>query len=691
MIATLARVRSSHALTWFLSRPQLLLTLAVLATLGPALTKPFNVDDPLFLWAARHIVRHPFNPYGFEVNWYGWAMPMWEVTKNPPLACYFLAIAGLVLGWSEVALHAACLLPAIAVILGTYRLARRWCQRPLLAAFLTLFTPVYLVSASTVMCDVLMLAFLVWAVVLWIEGLETDRPLYLAGAGVLIGLAALSKYFGMCLVPLLLIYGLSHGLGIRRPLRRWLGFLLIPIAMLAAYQRATHGLYGKGLVFDAGAYALTERGLATSALIPSLLNGLAFTGGCFAVATLVMWWTWRPRALAAFVALGTLSVFLVFRDQPLVPPGGATGRFLQVQLWLWAVGGVSVLAMAVEDARRRRDAVSGLLLLWIVGTFAFTVFVNWTVNGRSMLPMAPAVGILLARRLDQQASFLGGPVRRWGMNVSLVAGAVIAVAVSRGDFLLARAVRESARRTYDLVRAKDAKLWFGGHWGFQYYLARLGPKAQAVVNGQLEAKDGDLLANPTNNANIQAPSPGQFDSVEELSVQGPQWLTTLNGQVGAGFYVSSWGPLPFSFAEVPPETVTIYHLTTSADITLVTADRADLDCAAPAEIEGFRCGFADPAHRLKIPDQKRLQPVMTRGRHMYLIPGLFVEPAISARYQSEPPDKPRDQLKRFTAVCRIRVAGRLTGVRTRWSPDGAWTDPDDIDVGVLSDCTIIDD
>ena len=177
-----------------------------------------------------------------------------------------------------------------------------------------------------------------------------------------------------------------------------MGFLLIPLGVLAAYQWATHALYGKGLVFDAGAYALTERGLSWSAIIPSVLNGLAFTGGCFAVATFLMWWLWRPRALAAFVVLGALSVFLVFKDQPLVSPGGASGRFLQVQLWLWVVGGISILAMAVEDARRRRDAVSGLLLLWIVGTFAFTVFVNWTVNGRSILPMAPAVGILLARR-----------------------------------------------------------------------------------------------------------------------------------------------------------------------------------------------------------------------------------------------------------------------------------------------------
>jgi len=677
---------SRKALAWLLARPQLVLILAVLAALAPFLTKPFNIDDPLFLWAARQIQHHPLDPYGFEVNWYGFPMHMWEVTKNPPLACYFLALAAAALGWSEVALHAACLLPAVAVILGTYRLALRWCRQPLLATGLTLFTPVYLVSATAVMCDVLMLAFMVWAVVLWMDGLENDDSRRLAGSAVLIALATLSKYFGAALIPLLFI----HGLMARRRLGRWAGFFLIPLAVVAAYQWATHTLYGKGLVFDAGAYAITERGLSWSAMVPTLLNGLVFTGGCFAVATCVMCWLWRPAALVAFVFVASLGVVLVFKGQTLVPPGGGAGRFLEAQLFFWALGGTSVLAMAGADAWRRRDAVSGLLLLWIVGTFAFTVFVNWTINGRSILPMAPAVGILLARRLDQ-TGFADRPSRHWGMTASLLAGAVVAFCVTRGDFLMAKAARESARQAYAKLTAKDGTLWFGGHWGFQYYLAGMGPRAQAVVNGKLEAGPGDLLANPVNNANTQAPSNSQFNSVEELSVQGPEWVTTLNGQVGAGFYVSSWGPLPFSFVEVPPERVNIYHLVSGADITLVTADRADLDCASPESIEGFRCGFADETTRLETPEQKRLQPVYTRSHRLLLVPGVFVEPAIGARYQAEVPSKPRDQLKRFTADCHLRVLGKLAGVRTRWAVGGTWTDRQDIEVGVISDCAILND
>src|SRR5438105_3198072 len=126
------------------AHPNWTLTLLVAAALIPFLAKPFNMDDPLFIWAARHIQTHPLNPYGFEINWFGTLTPMWEATKNPPLACYYLAIAGAVVGWSEVALRSAMLLPALPVILGTHRLARQVCRHPLFAACVSLATPAFL-------------------------------------------------------------------------------------------------------------------------------------------------------------------------------------------------------------------------------------------------------------------------------------------------------------------------------------------------------------------------------------------------------------------------------------------------------------------------------------------------------------------------------------------------------------------
>src|ERR1700730_11506065 len=87
--------------------PALVLSLACVACLAPFAGKAFHIDDPLFVWTAQHIREQPRDFYGFSVNCYFWSMPMSEVTKTPPLACYFLALAGALFGWSEVSLHIA--------------------------------------------------------------------------------------------------------------------------------------------------------------------------------------------------------------------------------------------------------------------------------------------------------------------------------------------------------------------------------------------------------------------------------------------------------------------------------------------------------------------------------------------------------------------------------------------------------
>ena len=125
-----------------------------------------------------------------------------------------------------------------------------------------------------------------------------------------------------------------------------------------------------------------------------------------------------------------------------------------------------------------------------------------------------------------------------------------------------------------------------------------------------------------------------------------------------------------------------------ADITLVTSDRTDLDCVAANGIQGFHCGFSTEIKEWQADEQIKLKPYYTLDRHLYLIPGLFLEPAILKRYQSELPNKPREQLRRFTAHCQIKVVGKLAGARTRWVANSAWSNPEDIEVGTISGCKI---
>ena len=128
--------------------------------------------------------------------------------------------------------------------------------------------------------------------------------------------------------------------------------------------------------------------------------------------------------------------------------------------------------------------------------------------------------------------------------------------------------------------------------------------------------------------------------------------------------------------------------TVNGDLTLVTADRNELECAAANSVQTYQCGFVDDKQARTIDEKVKLRPYMTVDRQLYLIAGLFLEPAVQQRFNTEPPNKPRSELKRFTAKCKIKIVGELDGVKLRWQTDGAWEAPKKFPVATVSGCAI---
>jgi hypothetical protein len=213
-----------------------------------------------------------------------------------------------------------------------------------------------------------------------------------------------------------------------------------------------------------------------------------------------------------------------------------------------------LLALTITDVCRRRDAGSWLLTLWVLGTFLFSAMLNWTINGRSILPMAPAVGILIVRRMEQKG-WTGWKTWPRGVFVCLASGAILVLMVTRADFLFAKAVRDSAQQTYVKFGRVSVRFWFQGHWGFQYYMESLGASPLDEMHTVLKRKD--TIATPVNNTNFLPLKPELAVLRELITVPGPRFLTTMKGEVGSGFYASLRGPLPFAFGFAPPEVVVV--------------------------------------------------------------------------------------------------------------------------------------
>jgi hypothetical protein len=503
----------------------------------------------LFVWSAQWIQRHPTDFYGGEVNWWVSAVPMWVANWNPPLLAYLFAGVAALFGWSEAVLHLTGLLIAFAAGAGIYALAQKWCGRPLLATVIALLTPAFLVSASTLMCDVLMLAVWIWALVLWERALAGGpaRRLFLA-AGTLAGLAVLTKYSAVTLLPLLPLLSLLR----TRRAGWWLLGLAVPLLMVAGYEWLTYEMYGRGLMSLSSYHARTFRPGFPGGWRAKGVIGLAFAGGSLLPVLLFAPRLWRPKLLLAgglLIAAGALGLFLFWDSLGLSAESARLKQWGYVaQVALLAAGGVHLLLLTAAEARCGRSLVSLMLLVWIAGVLFFAISVNWLINARSFLPLAPAAAILLVRRLEAMHGARAGGV---GDLWPLIPSAVVAVSLVYSDTQAADAERRAAKQIVTRYEAEGHQIWFAGHGAFQYYMQQTGGRPMDATSSELEP--GDLAVMPMVTYGITGLPAGSVGWLGFVSAKPAGWLnlagSTPHG--AAGFYGANWGPVPFALGGMP--------------------------------------------------------------------------------------------------------------------------------------------
>jgi len=530
-----------------------LLTAVTLACLLPFLGKAFHMDDPLFIWAARHIQSHPLDFYGFNVDWSYQEQPMAREMQNPPLAAYYLAVVGSALGWSERALHLGFLLPAIAFVLGTYCLARRLCSHPFAAALSVVAMPVFLLSSTSVMCDTMMAALWVWTVHFWLAGLDPERPSRLWLAAALLAACSLTKYFGVALIPLLSVYS-----ALQQPQTwRWLKYFALPVLILAGYQWMTARLYGQGLLWNAATYVTTLR--VEDGWGSKLLETLAFCGGCtfIGLAALPLLWGRKGVIVGVFSAgvLGCLMIVMKQLGVFSVSEGGHVKWLFLAQMALFIVGGLIVLTLAISDAMRHRTPASVLLALWLAGGLVFIGAVNWTVSGRNLLPLAPAVALLVIRHLESSPGSERPDRFRhwwWPLGISLA----VALMVARADWHWANSERTIAGTMKDQLASRCDSIAFEGHWGFHYYMEQMG--AKPLARTPLHLNHNVAIVLPMGNTCLFDLPSNLVEPLAKVDVTSSKWISIQSIPDGAGYYSDEWGPAPFIFGPATEESYWVF-------------------------------------------------------------------------------------------------------------------------------------
>jgi hypothetical protein len=128
---------------------------------------------------------------------------------------------------------------------------------------------------------------------------------------------------------------------------------------------------------------------------------------------------------------------------------------------------------------------------------------------------------------------------------------------TRAVFRLANTNRLAAEQLCARYLKPGATLWFEGHWGFQYYMEKLG--ASAIDLNDAKKPAGDFLIIPANSSNLYEPPMNSVRLVAVHDFLPNHHFATMNNMAGAGFYASVHGPLPFVIGTLPPDRFYVFQ------------------------------------------------------------------------------------------------------------------------------------
>ncbi len=558
------------------TRRQLAMVGAMVALLTvPFAAKAVHIDDVYFLEVAGNVLKDPLRPFAGAVALEdidyrvfagaGRCPTTFASMSHPPLVSYVMAlVARLAGGFREVPLHLAFDLFAIGAALAMYDLARRFTRPPLVTTLLLVSSPVFVVSAQSLMTDMPALALSLAALAVFIRGTDGGRGPTMLLSGVLAGLAILTRYSALLVVPLLCAYAFGQG----RLRKAWPALLGVSgvLGLWAVQNLAVHGELH--ILASARHYRLffAGGGLDWAGLLNKTLGDLSGLGGTSFAAAILLLATGLRRRVVAF-GLSLLAAAMVF----VVRPAGIERLNLYSVLEVIAVagcfaGGALLLVEALWPASgATRSAGPGehdgaFLSTWLLLAIGGALFLLPFGTARYMLPVLPPLWILLVRRFWDHDHGLprvraaAGLVIAQGLALSLVLGTVDEEYAGRYRDLAAR-IRESY---------PQRNVWFVGEWGFRYYMSQAGGRYLKSTDDTPQL--GDVVVRPFI-AGMHEISPSllaRIAPVEQLRLPSRWPIRVMNFEAKAGYYSHHWGYLPWAVSNAPLDTVDIFEVRSPA-------------------------------------------------------------------------------------------------------------------------------
>lgn len=481
----------------------------------PFLNKPIHIDDTFVLAVAEQICRDPLRPFSGSFNWFDDPQPVFQITTNPPFLSYWIAPVLAAFGASEIALHLAMLPFLILLALASASLSRRFAQGSVWPVLFVMFSPAVVVSPN-VMRDVPAAALATAAVALFVAGTDRDRWSYAILGSLLAGLATLTKYSAVIMLPVLALYPIFR----RKP--RYLLAILAAGAVIGlwfAQNMLVHGKIHLLAMKSAEKANLNVTNLFTAALV---ITGAALLVVPALLAGAIRRRDWATPLGAVAAAVGT--GFLIRKWYP----GQGT-----IQYYTWAILGAMLLYWIfiaelirlllilifgpVSSSRKPQtpnpiphapdprpetpDPIpqtpctsdTFFLLAWLIGPYVCAILFVEFPAVRHILPAAAPIVLLAIRYCQWPHAGRTLTLSNVALGIGLAVQVVLAFWTGAADYQYADTYRRFAREAEETLTVPQGnRIWFRGHWGWQHYASASG-FAQLTKSGPDIPKSGDLV------------------------------------------------------------------------------------------------------------------------------------------------------------------------------------------------------
>jgi 4-amino-4-deoxy-L-arabinose transferase-like glycosyltransferase len=518
-----------------------LLTLVVLITAIPFIKQPFHMDDNFYMDMARNVLHNPRYPYQTSYIFEGKLLADMASHSHPPFQAYFLAGILYLFGegpGKEWIYHACGLVFPLLAVVAFYFLASRFLSKPLWPALLLSCSPLFVVMQHNLMTDVPNLAFWLAATVTFVRATEKKSNAAYIASAIFQSAAIFTSYQSLALTLLLGFYHVRK----RNDSAGWLA-LSAPIALMGVWLAANCVHYNRFLLEETARYVQSRNGWNPSKLAIKLAAIIQYQGWLI-VFPLVLLYMFAHGLAGRCLAVG--SLIIAHAAWFMAPQYNLPNKIV---LLIGAIAGLAVVlemsreVFAVNTEWGKTDRQ--FLLLWYFGVFAYCLVLFPNGSARYVLPMIPPVLILFCRQSE-----IWSRKKLTALNSGAVLGLVAvlsgtsALALSHADLEFA-SIYPKAARDFTLI-AGHQDSYFGGEWGFRYYLGQAGvrqlPPSKLPASGLLVRP---MLALPYG---LDKNSLDMTASVREIAYHVTTPLRVLDRYSPAGFYSTHWGILPFSLS-----------------------------------------------------------------------------------------------------------------------------------------------